>query len=183
MSMLKNSSQPAAVKAGTSRAIAAPISAYAPKLRCALTCPELPFGRTKQSFKAECDINNIMAKFVRTGVLDFVNKHEPRYGDVSGLEFQAAQLIVAQGKTMFEELPSHLRARFENDPGAFLDFVGDEKNREEARELGLLRPDSPPVTPTPTPDADGVLPDPDETSKGETMLKSSHAGPKGPAKR
>lgn len=183
MSMLKNSSL-AAKAVPTSGSVARIIySAYKPKLQQFLTCPEGPFGRTKQSFKAECDINNILAKFARTGVIDFANKNEPRYGDVSGLEFQSAQLIIAQGKTMFQELPSALRARFENDPAQFLDFVADEKNRDEARELGLLRPESLPVTPTATPPVESPGGDPGETSEGETMLKASHAGPKGPAKK
>lgn len=96
-------------------------------------------GRTKQSFKAECDINQILARFLKTGVLDFVQKNKPRYGDVTGLDYQSAVLKVAGAKTMFNELPSQLRARFDNDPGTFLSFIEDERNLDEAVELGLLK--------------------------------------------
>lgn len=137
MSMLKNPSQPAA-KAGTTRAIAAPLSAYGPKLSSALTCPET--GRTKQSFKAECDINNIMAKYQKTGVLDFARKNEPRYGDCVGAEFNSAMLLVAGAQSMFQQLPSSTRAYFKNDPAAFLDFVDDPKNYDEMARMGLLVP-------------------------------------------
>ena len=41
---------------------------------------------TKQSFKDECDINKIMAKFQKTGALNHYAKHAPQYGDASGIE-------------------------------------------------------------------------------------------------
>lgn len=99
-------------------------------------------GRTKQSFKAECDINTIVSRFLRTGVLDFANKNQPRYGDTTGIEYQSAMQVVASAKTLFNELPAALRDRFENEPALFLDFIQDPRNRDEARELGLLKPES-----------------------------------------
>ena len=36
---------------------------------------------TKQSFKDECDINKIMAKFQKTGAIEHYAKHAPSYGD------------------------------------------------------------------------------------------------------
>lgn len=99
-------------------------------------------GRTKQAFKDECDINNIMARYMKTGVIDFVNKHQGQYGDVTGLDYQEAMETIAQSKTLFNELPSTIRSRFENDPALFLDFVHDPANEEEMHELGLMRPDA-----------------------------------------
>lgn len=97
-------------------------------------------GRTKQSFKAECDINNIMARFLKTGVLEFTQKNQPRYGDVTGLEYQSAINLVAGAKSMFNQLPAQLRDRFENEPAKFYDFVQNPRNREECEEMGLLAP-------------------------------------------
>lgn len=111
-------------------------TAYGPKLKISLTSTAV--SRTKQSFKAECDINNIMARYQKTGVLDFTQKNEPRYGDVTGFEFQRAMLTIAQSKSMFAEMPSALRARFKNDPREFLEYIHDPRNVEEAQELGLL---------------------------------------------
>jgi len=108
-----------------------------------LDCPEKPFGRTKQSFKAECDINTIIQRFLKTGQIDLANRLEPRYGDATGLEYTQAMLTVAKAKSLFAELPAALRGRFENDPAKFLDFVQDDKNMEEARELGLLKSKAP----------------------------------------
>lgn len=97
-------------------------------------------GRTKQAHKEECDINNILSRYKKTGVLAFQQQHEPQYADVSGINFQDAQFVVARARSLFAELPSHLRARFRNDPAQFLDFVQNEANRPEAEELGLVRP-------------------------------------------
>lgn len=112
-------------------------SAYSPKIRVRISST-LP-SRTKQSFKAECDINTIISRFLKTGILDFAQKNEPRYGDCTGIEYQNAMQTVAEAKSLFNDLPAALRARFANEPANFLDFVQDEKNREEAQALGLLK--------------------------------------------
>lgn len=120
---------------------------YSPKLRVLTHCTG---GRTKQSFKEECDINNIMARFQRTGVLDFTTRHQGTYMDVTGLDYQRAMDLVVQGQELFDALPSSLRSRFHNEPAEFLDFVQDPKNAAELVELGLAkaRPeDAPPAGP------------------------------------
>lgn len=126
------------------------ITAYGPKVKVSQHFPE-GFGRTKQSFAAECDINNIMARYAKTGVLDFANQHAPQYADCTGIEFEAGMQTIAAAKSMFADLPAELRSRFENDPAQFLDFVNDDRNHEEAKELGLLRPEPAPATPPHTP--------------------------------
>lgn len=134
------------------------LSAYSKKIPHQLDCPEKPFGRTKQSFKAECDINTIIKRFLKTGVLDFVAKNEPRYGDVTGLEYTQACLTVAAAKSLFAELPAALRNRFENEPAKFLEFVQNDANYDEALKLGLVKakvePEVVPGTPlAPAPNA------------------------------
>lgn len=141
-------------------------SAYSHKPQFQLECPEKPFGRTKQSFKDECDINVIIRRFLRTGVMDFTARNEPRYGDCTGMEYTQAMQTVAAAKSLFNELPAALRARFDNEPALFLDFVQDDKNRDEARELGLLKPEeapkpapaSPPAAPTAAPATEAPKP-------------------------
>lgn len=100
---------------------------------------------TKQAHKEECDINSIMRKFQKTGALTHFAKHEGAYGFATSVDFTTACQIVAQGKSMFEELPSEIRGRFENDPAKFLEFVQNPENQEEMRELGLVASDSEPV--------------------------------------
>lgn len=115
-------------------------TAYGPKLQISMSFP-VGEDKTKQSFKAESDINNIMAQYLKTGLLDYVQRNEPRYGDTTGFDYQSAMFKIAGAKTMFNELPAELRARFDNEPANFLDFVQDDSNREEAIELGLLKPE------------------------------------------
>ena len=94
---------------------------------------------TRQSHKAECDINNIMKRYQKDGVITHFNKFGKNYGDATGNDFTEAMQIIAKGKSMFEELPSSARSRFDNDPAKFLDFVNDPENLDEMRELGLAR--------------------------------------------
>lgn len=149
-----------------------PRSAVSPRVRVALVFPAQ--GRTKQEFKAECDINNIMARYLRTGVIEFRNKYEPRYADVSGLDFNTAMEVVSKASSMFEELPAKLRERFENDPAKFLDFVGDEGNREEAKALGLIR--------SGVGDASGSSPMPPPSSSSSSPQGASNSNVEGSAK-
>ncbi|WNK13515.1 MAG: internal scaffolding protein [Microvirus sp.] len=123
-------------------------SAYTPRVKLTISFPQQ--GRTKQEFKNECDINTIMARFDKTGVLAFTNRFQPQYGDVTGIEFQTSMELIAHGRSMFQELPSGIRARFQNDPARFLDFVHDENNAEEMRAMGLLRPTDAQATPLPS---------------------------------
>lgn len=97
-----------------------------------------PVSRTKQSFADECEINNIMAKFQQTGVINHAAKHQATYGEADGTTFQEAMNIVIEAQEAFSDLPSSLRSRFGNDPAAYLNFVSDEENYPEMERLGLL---------------------------------------------
>jgi phage internal scaffolding protein len=94
--------------------------------------------RTKQSAQAETDINNIMARYIKTGHISWVNRQTPTYGIADGQTFHEAMNIVIEAQENFSELPAHIRKRFGNDPEQFLDFVTDENNKDEATRLGML---------------------------------------------
>lgn len=128
------------------------ITAYSPKLKTAICFPEQS-PHTKQSFKDECDINTIMARYMSTGQLPDLALANPQYFDASGADFQQSMEFVAGAQSLFAELPSQVRNRFGNDPAAFLDFCSHDKNRPELAEMGLLRPNAhvPGVEPTPEP--------------------------------
>jgi len=105
-------------------------------------------GRTKQSFKDECDINNLMARYLKTGHMEHVNEALPQFRDVTDFDFQRAQNLIANAASMFENIPSKIRSRFDNDAGKLLDWVHDPKNAEEAASLGFLNLDKcPPGSP------------------------------------
>lgn len=94
---------------------------------------------TRQSHKAECDINNIVNRFNKDGVITHLQKHGEKYDDVTGADYRQWMNKLVEAQQMFDELPSNVRNRFGNDPGAFLDFVQDEKNLPEMRNLGLAK--------------------------------------------
>lgn len=87
-------------------------------------------SRTKQAFKDECDINNILKRYQTDGVITHARKFEGQYADVGPQDFQEAMQVIAAGESMFEELPSSLRDRFVS-PVGFLEFVNDESNQDE----------------------------------------------------
>ncbi len=119
-----------------------------------LRTPVVGKSKTKQSFKKECDINEILAKYQRTGALSHFNQHSAEYGFATSLDFAESMRVVKTGQEMFDALPSSVRNRFGNDPAAFLEFVqDDEKNHDEMVELGLIK---------------GAKPDPEE----EALLAS-----------
>lgn len=94
--------------------------------------------RTKGSFAAECDVNNIMKKYLRTGNLPNTNPIPPQYADVSELvDYRAALDLVQAANDSFNSLPSKVRARFGNDPHQMIEFLSDVTNDDEAVRLGL----------------------------------------------
>lgn len=105
--------------------------------RVAVICGE---GLAMQSFAKECDINQIMLKWQKQGVVDHVNRMHGEYGDFLNVpdNYQEAMQHIFDAQEMFASLPSSVRKRFANDPGEFLDFVSDPANENEMRDLGLL---------------------------------------------
>jgi phage internal scaffolding protein len=111
-------------------------TAYDRPLDAGIDCSDMP-SMTKQSFADECNINNIMAKFAKTGLLDFVNQNEPHYGEISPVDFQQAMNTVIAAQEMFDGLPGDLRQRFDDDPAKFLAFVEDPAKIDESIALGI----------------------------------------------
>jgi len=95
-------------------------------------------SKTKISEQASTDINEIVRQFGLTGQLPD-NPLPPQYGDFSDvLDYHGALNAVRRSEEAFQALPAALRDRFRNDPSLLIDFLGDETNREEAAQLGLV---------------------------------------------
>lgn len=92
-----------------------------------------------QSFKKECDINNILAQYARTGLVTHARTYEGEYGEFAEIDFHEAMNTVAAAVEMFETVPSEIRKRFNNDPGEFLDFVTKEENKDAMYDMGLAK--------------------------------------------
>lgn len=116
-----------------------------------LDCSVDGFGRTKQSFAEEADINTLIRRFGLDGPLP-QGVRMPSYGDFFGVtDYQSAIHAVRGAQRAFEAMPARVRSRFDNDPGAFVAFVGDEANRAEAIALGLVVAPPDPVPPVAAP--------------------------------
>lgn len=106
-------------------------------------------SQVEQAHAGSVNINAIMAKYTKTGVLP-QGGNEGRYGDFSnGVDFQDAQQKLIDAKEDFAKLPAQLRRHFDNDPAMLLDFVDDPANLDQAREMGLLPPDPKTLPPEP----------------------------------
>jgi len=106
-----------------------------------LDCSDAP-TRAQQHFRDECDINVLVARFARTGLPEAPQVPSMAQFD-EVLDFQSAMQTIIDARAAFGQLPSNMRARFQNDPGQFLAFVHDDANRDEAVRLGLVQ--APPV--------------------------------------
>lgn len=107
------------------------------RYRVSLSCGE---GLAQQHFKDECDVNRILKKYQKTGLIDHVSRYQGNYSDLAEVpDFQDAMNAVIAANVAFDTLPSSIRKRFGNDPIEFLDFVHDPANGDALVEMGLAK--------------------------------------------
>jgi len=110
---------------------------YGEHLDVGISTPEPT--RAKQAFKEDADVNNIVRRFQKTGLLPNPNGPAPMYGDFSEpVQLQEALDIVNRANEQFDSLPAHVRKRFHNSPQEFLEFTHDASNQQEMEKLGLF---------------------------------------------
>lgn len=129
---------------------------------------------TRQEFAAECDINVIMEKYQKTGMLPANNAgREPMYVDFTSMpnNLMDTMRMFDDAQTAFMTLPAGVRREFENDPARFVDFAGDPANMDKLREWGLAAPkkaeEAPPPKPEPGAPGAGEKPAPGPKAKEE----------------
>lgn len=118
-------------------------------------------SRTKQCFKDECDINNILKKYKNVMGVEYLSQFNTfaggQFGDFSGIQdYRSALDKVNQAKSFFDSLPATVRRQFSNDAAQFLDFAADPNNRSALEAMGIVPKSAPnqdapskPVDPTP----------------------------------
>ena len=142
------------------------MAAFRPHERVTTNCGGI--SRTKQSFADECNINKIIAKFRKTGMISHLKATGGHYGDFTGVtDYRQALDAIREADASFATLPADIRRRFDNDPAQFLQFVSNPENAEALKDMGLVpKTPSEPHTPAgerPTvPGAPGA-PDPSPT--------------------
>lgn len=111
-------------------------TAYGDKLKVTLICKDV--SRTQQNLKEETDINFIVNKYHQRVMESHEKMFHGEYGNFQEIDYHEAMNTCVEAQQMFDSLPSKTRKRFDNDPGDFLEFVADEKNHAEMREMGLM---------------------------------------------
>jgi len=121
-------------------------------------CSDLP-SLTRQEFADECDINNLMAQYEKTGFLpSHTNPLEPRYLDVSDVpDLMHAHHVLQEATASFMSLPAIVRRDFDNDPIKFINFAENPENIDKLREWKL----APPKPVPPAPQEVRIVPDPE----------------------
>jgi len=134
-------------------------------------------SRTKQEFAEDSNINNIIAKAVRTGVSQElfrppVFEGEVAVGEFGASSYQDALNKIAHANQAFARLPSKTRERFGNEPAKFLEFMENpEENHLEMEKLGLAK-----LIKRPVEKQDNAVPENEQRVKKDSS-KSENAPP------
>lgn len=105
---------------------------------------------TKQEFKYESDINNVIKQFKPHHMRELLNQvlASGKFEDLPDVvDYQEALHMTAEAERTFMSIPSKVRERFGHDPAIFMAFAQDPKNQDELRTLGLAPPLPPPAPP------------------------------------
>ncbi len=104
-----------------------------------------------QSFKKDCDVNTVIARFKKTGQITHLAKSAGVYADVSTItDLSSAIEQVQKASEAFDTLPADLRKKLNNDPVEFLRYIQDDKLIKEHIKYGLR--DAPLLEPETSPD-------------------------------
>lgn len=137
-------------------------------------------SRTRQEFAEECDINALMARYEKSGVISHVNNTPGQFldlGDASALDLMSAMNTLNAASDAFMSLPATIRAEFDNDAMSFVAFAEDASNIDKLREWGLAKPQD--VEPPPQ-KVEVVGPNPFEGKASEEYVAAASA--RSPAK-
>lgn len=123
-------------------------------------------SHVQQNLMQETDINRIMAKYQKTGVLTHVNQNAGLYGDFSDVQdYKSGLERIMAADDLFLSLPATIRDRFKNDPAAFIDFALDPNNNDEMQKMGLAPKKAKAVEDQPKDQAKAVADPPKEAPK------------------
>ena len=103
-----------------------------------------PDSMTQQQFKDEVDINTIVERFEKTGEMPERINFPTEQDFTETFDFQSAMNVIVKAREEFGNLPAKARARFDNDPQKFMEFIHDNDNADEAIKLGLAIKRPPP---------------------------------------
>lgn len=99
---------------------------------------------TIQSAAAECDINNILSQYRRTGIVNHVTQARASYEDLpDAVDYQASMHLLMDAQAAFAGLPAKVRDHYANDPLRLLQAIQDPQQLDQLRDFGILRKPAP----------------------------------------
>jgi len=137
-------------------------TAYGKRNRVKTSFKDSP-SLTIQDQKKSTDINEILNRFQKTGLMDHVQQNEPAFADVTGYDFQTNQNTVATIQSMFNELPASVRQEFDHDPQKYIEHIAVQDNIEDMKDGVIDNPiaettqDSSPVEDSSAPPTEGKV--------------------------
>lgn len=107
------------------------------------TINDLP-SKTKQSLLDDADINKIVKRHMATETLQELDKLEKVYGQITSTNLMDAYRQIDDAQAAFNDIPSGIRKKFDQDAGAFIDYATDPKNIDQMVKWGLaINPPAP----------------------------------------
>jgi len=98
-------------------------------------------GRTRQDQKDSCDLNLIMRKYTKQGILPRLNPKTPTYGDfTTASSYHEALDKLQRADELFAALPAALRSSCENDPAQLIEYVESGEHDDELIDMGVMEP-------------------------------------------
>lgn len=113
-------------------------------------------SKTDQSFKKECDVNNIVKQYAKTGQITHLARTQGVFADLSNVDdLLSSYDDIKQAESAFLKVPAELRKKLHNDPNNLISYLQDPKNDLEAIQYGLkdkreLPTDPSKIVPPPT---------------------------------
>jgi phage internal scaffolding protein len=95
--------------------------------------------KTEQAQRALTDVHALLEPAIKRGLLRHSYDFEGEYDDIPALTYEDALNVKAKAESMFEQLPSAWRNKFNNDPKQFLEFTQNPDNGPEMAKMGMLR--------------------------------------------
>ena len=112
---------------------------------------------TQQHMAEDCDINNIVAKFLVNGLQPKTNPLEAQFGDAPVLDLKESLDLVFAARQEFNDLPESVRQTFHNDSDLYFDYLANPEDyleviggNDSSQSDGSVSSDSPSADPSET---------------------------------
>jgi phage internal scaffolding protein len=111
--------------------------------RVAIDCTDYdengePFTLVEQHHKDALDIKQIIRNAKKGIISNHLKKYDGQFMNLpNSVDYHGAQIVIAKAKEMWATVPAKVRASFNNDPSAYVDFMQNPENYEKIKDMGM----------------------------------------------